>query len=248
MKTENIKQIKKFICLIFIVSLVIMTSYSLSFAQAKGLGVAGSTHDFSVSLDDWNPTYEICRVCHVPHDHGRTQKYWEAYNGLLWNHAVVSADYTMYSSNTLDGAIDGDPSGVAKLCLGCHDGSVAIDTFDRYSGGSYTMWDINPNLVIPRTGTPYDLSATHPISIVYDVSADTNGSGNSGLNPTTTVMGDSGTIADVLDGGKVQCSSCHDVHDKLTVAGTYLLRLETSRKNRGGTGIASALCLVCHNK
>ncbi|MCR4332912.1 MAG: hypothetical protein NUV34_09470, partial [Sulfuricaulis sp.] len=65
------------------------------------------------------------------------------------------------------------------------------------------------------------------------------------LRATTTAMGTSGTIADVLDGGKVQCSSCHDVHDQESVTGSHLLRVAQT-VTQGGA--ASGLCLTCHNK
>jgi hypothetical protein len=58
-------------------------------------------------------------------------------------------------------------------------------------------------------------------------------------------MGTSGTIASVLDNGKVQCSSCHDVHDQESVAGSHLLRVAQTVA-QGGT--ASGLCLTCHIK
>jgi hypothetical protein len=66
------------------------------------------------------------------------------------------------------------------------------------------------------------------------------------LRPKSTTMGTSGTIADVLEGGtKVQCSSCHDVHDQDTVVGSHLLRVGTTVAKGG---LASGLCLVCHDK
>jgi len=85
-----------------------------------------------------------------------------------------------------------------------------------------------------------DLNRTHPISVTYNTA-------DPGLNPLTTTMGTSGTIEDVLDNGKVQCSSCHDVHDQESVANTHLLRVR--QKGDAGTGAgASSLCLTCHNK
>ncbi|MEF9427102.1 MAG: hypothetical protein L0956_07995, partial [Candidatus Mariimomonas ferrooxydans] len=197
---------KKFLVLALAALLTVGFVAIADAARPDGTGITGSPHDFTdnlvgedgIAVTDttaatyeadgdgvgWNKRAEICRVCHVPHDHGRSQKYWEAYNGLLWNHAVVSADYTMYTSATLDGAIDGDPSGTAKLCLGCHDGAVAVDTYDRYAGGNVYMSDIQSAFMVPNTGTAYDLTATHPLSIVYDVAADTPTGGTSGLNPT----------------------------------------------------------------
>ena len=210
-------------------------------AQGSGNGIVGSPHDFST--DSWNFRKEICRVCHVPHDHDRAFK--RGLNGLLWNHEVSSATYTMYSSPTLDGAQDAQPSGISKLCLGCHDGTVAIDAFDKNATGTIFIQDINPGNRVPGgnywSGSVGDLRATHPISIVYDETKD------KGLAPKTATMGTSGTIADVLEGGKVQCSSCHDVHDEKgeAVPGTHLLRVAQT-VDQGGT--ASGLCLTCHVK
>jgi predicted CXXCH cytochrome family protein len=71
----------------------------------------------------------------------------------------------------------------------------------------------------------------HFVSLEYDVTkAELR-------DPDVTKIGVSGPISEVLDGGKIQCSSCHDAHDEETVADTKLLRVERER-----------LCLVCHKK
>jgi cytochrome c peroxidase len=156
-------------------------------------------------------------------------------------------DATESGSNTVDG--------YSKLCLSCHDGTVAIDTFDKYAGtldGSRnlgadlgTAW-YNKGYKVgdgPLTaGSAQNMEGTHPISITYDVS-------DTGLNPVTDPLGGgSGQIDDYLPDGKVQCNSCHDVHDGVdkAVAGTHLLRDGTT----AATGIngASSLCLACHDK
>ena len=83
-------------------------------------------------------------------------------------------------------------------------------------------------------GTNEDLRATHPVSITYNDAVDI------GLNVAAlTPIGTSGFISDVLDAGQVQCSSCHDVHDRESVSGTPLLRV---------SNVGSALCLTCHYK
>lgn len=66
--------------------------YSAASASGYGNGITQSPHDFS--NESWNPSKELCRVCHVPHDHGRGRYS----NGLLWNHAVSSKTYTMYDN------------------------------------------------------------------------------------------------------------------------------------------------------
>lgn len=215
--------------------------------QSSGIGAVGSPHNFVDNLGEaelpgiggWNGREELCRVCHVPHDHNRAQAYGDA--GLLWNHALSTATYTMYTSDTLDGSSEPQPTGYSKMCLGCHDGTVGIDTFDKYSGGVISMEDYNHNFIVPGVNYPGDLQSTHPISIVYDPSLDP------GLHSLSTPMGGSGTIEDILENGQlVQCSSCHDVHDQPgeSVLGTPLLRVD----QRAISGTPSGLCLTCHIK
>lgn len=228
------------------VGLLVLAGTGSALANGAGAGIVNSPHDFSAAT--WNFRGEICRVCHVPHDHNRASQLY--LNGLLWNHQVSAETYTMYNqawSSSIDGAQSAQPDGVAKLCLGCHDGTVAIDQFDKNFDGVFqplgpTIADFAAGDFLVGgflDGTNVDLRGTHPLSITYDPTADGN------LQPTTTTMGSSGTIADVLDNGKVQCSSCHDVHDQESVAATHLLRVAQTVAQGGS---ASGLCLTCHVK
>jgi len=218
-------------------------------AEGLGLGVTaiGSPHNFAdnighperPSAGGWNQRDDICGVCHVAHDGNRDTFYGEI--GLLWNHALSNTTYTMYDSFTLDGAQALQPTGYSKMCLGCHDGTVGIDTFDMYPGGLVFMEDYNPANLIPGPLYGVDLGSTHPISIEYNERADPH------LHSRTSPMGGSGTIADVLEQGiTVQCSSCHDVHDEPgeSVPGTHLLRIGIKVSD----GIGSGLCRACHIK
>lgn len=237
------------------VGLVLLAGASPALADGFGGGIIGSPHDFSDgvviengsgTLDEtWNWRGEICRVCHIPHDHGRSTAILAG--GLLWNHALSVATYTMYDiswSSTLTHAQSAQPDGVAKMCLGCHDGTVAVNRFDSNTGG--TRQDLaGADIFISEYDGSYeiptlddsgneDLRGTHPLSIAY-LGTDPN------LRPVTDAMGTSGTIGDVLDNGKVQCSACHDVHDQESVAGTHLLRVSQKVPPSG-------LCLTCHIK
>lgn len=226
------------------IGLLVIAGTGTAQANGAGAGIVGSPHDFSG--DAWNFRGEICRVCHVPHDHNRTQQLFT--NGLLWNHQVSTATYTMYDavwSSTLNNTQSPQPDGIAKLCLGCHDGSVGVNQFDNNADATNgdpleLIQNIDAGFQIPGALNTGDLRGTHPLSIAY------NGT-DLGLNPDSTPMGTSGTIADVLDNGKVQCSSCHDVHDSAgeAVAGTHLLRVGQTVAFAGGP---SGLCLTCHNK
>lgn len=222
-------------------------SASAVFANGDGTGIAGSPHDFTDGVilgvaggdETWNQRNEICRTCHVPHDHARNL-YTE---GLLWNRQLSAQTYTLYDSSSM-GSTTQQPIGRAKMCLSCHDDTVALDQYDSYVGvgnvgggnGTLSFLDkyADAQFVIGSTG---NLAGTHPISVVY---ADANR-----MNPTTTPMGASGTIENVLDNGMVQCSSCHDVHNRLSVGNTHLLRVAQTVA-QGGT--ASGLCLTCHDK
>ena len=232
--------------------------------------ITGSSHDFTDGLkgksgntgagtafsEAWNDRKEICRVCHVPHDHSQAEKRYE--KGLLWNHALSSANYTMYDvgfSKTLTGSQSSQPDGTAKLCLGCHDGTVAIDTFDRYAGGNVffdsvsnpdgtTSGSYSPGYKVPgyQKGN-VDLRGTHPISIAFPAAE--IGDGKNFTNPAVQTWTTGGTVASTLDDGKVQCSTCHDVHSQEVIAGTHLLR---AAQTVAQGGPASGLCLTCHVK
>ncbi|NOX18903.1 MAG: cytochrome c3 family protein [Chlorobi bacterium] len=197
--------------LIALIALLFLTT--TAFAQ-----ITGSAHDFS--SESWNSSGEICITCHTPHD---------AMTGYepLWNHEVTASTFTLYSSSTLDATL-GQPDGPSKLCLSCHDGTVALDNFGGTTTG--TSFITGDALI----GT--DLSNDHPVSFTYDASLATT---DGGLNdPTTTSSGLGGMIdADMLYSNKMQCASCHDVHNG---AGIDNLLVKSNA--------SSALCLTCHNK
>ncbi|MBW6493589.1 MAG: cytochrome c3 family protein [Burkholderiaceae bacterium] len=239
-----------------------------------GVGLAGlaqaaitnSAHDFTDGVkglkgnsgtptavdESWNARGEICRVCHVPHDHARaSQRYL---NGLLWNHGVSVASYTMYDtawSSTITGAQSAQPDGTSKLCLACHDGTVAIDTFDKYAGGAIlfdgTATGYAAGYKVPGflDGDKLDLRGTHPISIAFP--AGQAGDGKNFTDPATATWMDNATVASTLDNGKMQCSTCHDVHSSTggVATGSHLLR-QAQTVEQGG--VASGLCLTCHVK
>jgi predicted CXXCH cytochrome family protein len=196
--------------------MIVLFIASTTFAQ----GITGSAHDFSGKT--WNSSGEICITCHTPHEADVTET-----NAPLWNHEVTAATFTLYSTATID-ATTGQPDGASKLCLSCHDGTVAMDNFGGTTNG--TKFISGGELL----GT--DLSNDHPVSFTYDASLATTDGGL--YDPTTANSGLGGTISnDMLIGGKMQCASCHDVHNGSGI-GNLLVK---------GNG-SSALCLTCHNK
>jgi len=200
------------------------------FASAGSIN--GSAHDFTTK--SWSGG-QICVACHTPHG-GNTS----ITNAPLWNHAVTNTIYTVYGvgSSTLNATVP-QPDGVSKLCLSCHDGTVALDSFGGATGG--TLMTGSKAVGAVATGS---LANDHPISFTYD---DTLATADGALFPpssTNVTIGatgkqKTGTIANtILFGGKVQCASCHDVHNTFTDS-SKLLRVSMT---------GSKLCLTCHNK
>ncbi len=206
---------KKIFFLILV--LVLLTSFNTA-------DITNSAHDFSD--EDWVPGQRICLPCHTPHN-ART----DVNNAPLWNHELSEAVYQLYGGTGTLNSTPGQPEGSSKLCLSCHDGTVALENFGDVTNGT-TYVDGGRNF-----GT--DLSNDHPISITYDSALATADGGL--FDPTSTPSGLGGTIADDLlfgpNNDQLQCSSCHDVHN--AEDNNYLLRVNPA---------SSALCLTCHDK
>lgn len=153
---------------------------------------------------------------------------------------MTNATYTTYASDTMD-AVPGQPDGVSKLCLSCHDGTVAVDSFAGETGNWYTS--------VGNMGT--NLASHHPISFNFNEAlASSDGTLH---NPEATPSGLGGTIdSDLLRNGRMECTSCHDVHvprNDSGCAGCHFVhgqatRTLSLRKSNEG----SALCFTCHDK
>ena len=225
------------------------------------------TCDESSGTTAWNDTKQLCAVCHVPHSFGDQAATFRDV-GLLWNHAEDGINsWTAYASPTLEDDVAGtDPSGASLACLACHDGITAIDAFGEHvssptqniilgaAGGRYDSdgagagQDAFARLVYgDAQATNNDISHEHPIGMQYLELQDTN------LKPQDTAYGGR-TVADFLYAeDRVQCGSCHDVHDSgIGFApgsgnpGEYLLREPIITRDGGTDGRASKLCLGCH--
>ncbi len=160
---------------------------------------------------------EICIFCHTPHNARPIRP--------LWNRSTPVEAYTIYASSTLE-ANPGQPTGTSKLCLSCHDGTIAVgsvgsrDTPIQMIGGITTLPHGAANL-----GT--DLSDDHPISFRYDAS----------LAQRKPSIKDPALLPPQLKldhNQEMQCTSCHDAHDNSR--GQFLLMRNDS----------SQLCIACH--
>ncbi len=73
---------------------------------------------------------QVCVFCHTPHHATNRDVQGQPVNTPLWNRKLSGATYTLYNSTSLDAvaiqsALD-QPGGSSKLCLSCHDGTLAI--------------------------------------------------------------------------------------------------------------------------
>ncbi len=191
---------------------------------AAQAAITGSAHDFSGA---GYGTDEICIFCHSVHN---AKQEGAVTIAPLWYHKMSTASYTTYTSPSLKQTAL-QPRGPSKLCLSCHDGSVAIDSFGNKSG---------TNLVTGSANIGTNLSDDHPISIKWKHStfkvnpncSDCHG----GVMHSFTYSGLPfyGTAGNMY----LECGSCHEPHNKFPQYPKML------RKALAG----SYICLFCHGK
>ena len=235
----------------FIASSIVLGLTQLCYGQAGT--IVGSKHDFSLANNTWNFSTpvtaqlqgQICRPCHAPHNSnirdvaaiggGYSNTPGAGSFGPLWDHTLSTQTYNIYSQGYnfwKEGAATvGNPDGSSKLCLSCHDGTVALANFSTFATATTKMSTFNGGA--SNLGT--DLSTSHPISFTYNTALATTD--HKIWDPSSTPSGvHSGTIdADMLENGKLQCISCHDAHNG---AGVNRLLIKSN--------VGSALCFTCH--
>ena len=178
-------------------------------------GVAGSVHD--LSAEDFSGG-EICVVCHTPHNALIVE------DGPLWNHELTSTEsYTLYGSPFMVSVTE-QPRGVSRLCLSCHDGTVALGSFGGSSSGTYMAGEA-------RLGVT--LADDHPVSIRWEHQNEVN---SLCLNCHSLHPPD--FVSELpFFGGYVECATCHDVHDGTGYESLLRIPMQDSE-----------LCLHCHGK
>lgn len=160
---------------------------------------------------------EVCIFCHTPHNANPAAP--------LWNQTLSAATYQTYASTTLEAAV-GPPGGSSKLCLSCHDGTIAIG--NTVNSGTLAVQGVNAQgRLTGASSLGTDLRGSHPIAMVPVAGPEIG-------NPPA------GSPVKLDATGQVQCVSCHDPH-RMDVDATTNKFLVTSND-------ASGLCVVCHNK
>jgi hypothetical protein len=216
---------KKISRLIFFSLLICTLTASFAIA-AYASGLIDTKHNLSLSGkgDVTSRETEICVFCHTPHNAN------PAYP--LWNHELSSVQtYKTYWSSTLQSYSEAESQawkvdGFSKLCLGCHDGTVALGDVQNRDEEIETVPDILSLGMTGYLGT--DLSGTHPVSIVFDLALKEKRDEAQKDYPIKfmplkspplkfgdrNLTGDRDVLIYPTQGNKfgVQCSSCHDPH------------------------------------
>jgi predicted CXXCH cytochrome family protein len=146
----------------------------------------------------------------------------------LWNRSDQTTNYIPYQSSTLF-AVVGQPTGASKLCLSCHDGTIALGATLSvpqeipFQGGIRFL----PLGHASRLGT--DLSDDHPVSFEY-------GGNLAARNPELADPSMLPFEIRLAENGQLQCTACHDPHDD--TFGKFLVMPNQFSK----------LCNSCHLK
>ena len=227
-------------------------------AMSQAGTIVGSKHDFS--NQSWSKN-QICLPCHTPHQ--TSAQKLEPIQGPLWNHAVTTHQTGLIYATASDGTPETtDLDSTSILCMSCHDGTVAPDSF----GGATGVASMTGGILSRNGGT--DIQGNHPI-------------GSAAAYPTVdpTVAGAVSTSKsfadpqpawpnrmslkkmDVAGATKyvVGCSTCHNVHNsygldhmaRVSQVGPVLVNKSSATgTNRPAavTVTGSGLCLTCHIK
>ena len=183
--------------------------------------VIGSQHDLTAAGGGpvKSAATDACVFCHAPHNVVPNIT-------PLWDHTMSSQTYSTYNSSTYTSGVQTPGAGSSKLCLSCHDGTIAVG-LTVAQGSIPTTGAMNSADVL---GT--DLSHSHPLSMTpVD-----DGSLAPSLFSTPPTTKDP---AVQLVSGKIECTTCHDPHVPNNDPAQPMFLV---RSNAG-----SAICLACHD-
>lgn len=256
----------------FKVIISVIISLAFIFAAIKlDAGIIDTKHNLSSTgpgtIKATSET-QICVFCHTPHAATQLEAGWK---GILWNHQLSSASYTIsdpaYSREFGTGlqlSTPIQPDRGSKLCLSCHDGTVALGALYNAPGPGGLDTTIGMTVTtMPATSAGYvgtNLRNTHLVSIAYTdgLVTDKNDQYNLGISSfqwkafadgswATSKIKLKSTAAQYKgaqnsNGTGVQCSTCHNPH----LGTTYRKFLVADYDNTSDTPNTEWLCTFCH--
>jgi hypothetical protein len=257
---------KKFATLLAAIALTAGGATGALAAAAAGSGIYQTAHDINFKL---GPAVQdnqdrLCAFCHTPH-HAYTATDPAPVGPVLaasgyaplWSHGVTTANFTPYASTTFDvkggQTMANDPLiGPSRLCMSCHDGTVALDTYYGATGTHFISNGANTNFGA-QPKIELDGLKTHPIG--FDATAVNTGGAQADSHLwanyiDNTYRGNAGTttVKDRLfQDTYFTCSTCHDVHNKVNDTSASI-KVGTQNYFILGGQTNSALCITCHNQ
>lgn len=226
--------------------------------RAPGGGITGSSHDFTHLVRNVAPV-SLCLFCHTPHRNS-------AKATLLWNHQLSTQnfywDVPSTTAGTIYPVINGQTyQGPSAKCLSCHDGTVAVGAVWVDMTGTRSMTPINATYLggAQQIVAPHgSMAGNHPVAMPYPYQQTRNSyNGITSGEYITPNDWQSTPVAPVRlyqDDGKgnimagpassrsgIECSSCHDPHNDITVGEPLLLGTLSGNDT-------DYLCLKCHMK
>lgn len=204
-------------------------------------GIVGSKHDFSGST--WSGG-EICKPCHTPHGATVKDSAGNDIGAPIWNRSLPSStSYKMYIGGVATDAQEIDSNSI--LCMSCHDGTIALDSFGGATGSTVIGTGSGANA---KANLGTDLTTDHPVgaAAVWPTGAaymvDPSVRTAAGIMPLRTLASNGKQV--------VGCSSCHEPHNRKNQP--KLLWVSNSGTQKLADGVTtvpgSALCLNCHKK
>jgi len=202
-------------CRNLLAGIVVLSLAGFASVTAEANFLTGTIHDMSI-YGDVVDNANSCTFCHGSQDARDVEL-------SLWNKYEPASGFQLYSSNTINAVVN-EPGAESRVCLSCHDGTIAFDARNGSTGTKNNNMSIHFADSSAIIGT--DLRNDHPIGV--NISSDFGG-----IRDELIIMNAGLKIFD----GKVECASCHDPHG----SGGYpfLLRLDPAGPN---------LCLCCHIK
>lgn len=214
--------------------LLIMLLFTSAVAVGQ-TGVVNSRHNMSTGGPGTivaETEGAVCVFCHTPHTSNTAQTL-----APLWNRSASAvSSYTLYSSDyltSLSYPSPTQPNAKSKLCLSCHDGTIALGAVYNAPGASSSITMANSVTTMPTDAGGYvgtDLGNDHPVGFTFDPSSDPE------LVTRAWPWGTAVKLDPDASNGRLECHTCHDVHDN-----QYTNFLRMSNANAG-------LCTFCHSK
>lgn len=212
----------------------------------------------------------VCTFCHTPHKANSTLLLWNhtlSSNTFRWDVPTTTA------GTILPQIVGNTYKGPSAKCLSCHDGSVAIGDIywfkeqPNQGANALTQAKMTDFNVEFQVGVGGNMAGNHPVTVPYplgNVANTYNGTTNGNMLALNEWQSDpvsltganirlfkddgSGNMSAIPKGSVstsagIECSSCHDPHNKASVDDLFL-----RGKISGSSQADGYICLQCHIK